>query len=67
MGPEYSCSGKRPIKGFKNLMYTVNFYAATHKKPIRSKTEISINKGLPIFISECAGMETSGNCPINYL
>lgn len=55
-----------PIKGFTNLMYTVHFYAATHKQWLRDKTDEAIKNGLPIFISECAGMEASGNGPLNY-
>ena len=55
-----------PIKGYTNLMYTVHFYAATHKQWLRDKTDEAIQKGLAIFISECAGMEASGNGPINY-
>jgi endoglucanase len=55
-----------PIKGYSNLMYTVHFYAATHKQSLRDKTDEAIKMGLPIFISESAGMEASGNGPINY-
>jgi len=55
-----------PIKGYRNLMYTVHFYAATHKQSLRDKTDEAIKNGLPVFISECAGMEASGNGPINY-
>jgi endoglucanase len=54
-----------PIKGFSNLMYTVHFYAGTHKKWLRDRTDEAINKGLPIFISECAGMEATGDGPLN--
>ncbi|MEI9958932.1 MAG: glycoside hydrolase family 5 protein [Ferruginibacter sp.] len=55
-----------PIKGYDNLMYTMHFYAGTHKQWLRDKTDEAINKGLPIFISECAGMEASGDGPIDY-
>ena len=55
-----------PIKGYSNLMYTVHFYAGTHKQSLRDRTDSAIQKGLPIFISECAGMEASGNGPLNY-
>ena len=54
-----------PIKGYNNLMYTVHFYAGTHKQWLRDRTTEAIKKGLPIFISECAGMEASGDGPIN--
>src|SRR5688572_12167360 len=39
-----------PIKGFNNLMYTVHFYAATHKQELRDRTDVAIARGLPIFI-----------------
>jgi len=55
-----------PVKGYSNLMYTVHFYAGTHKQWLRDKTDEALKKGLPIFISECAGMEASGNGPLNY-
>jgi endoglucanase len=55
-----------PIVGFQNLMYTVHFYAGTHTQWLRDNTDIAMGKGLPIFISECAGMEASGDGPINY-
>jgi len=55
-----------PIKGYDNLMYTVHFYAGTHKQWLRDRTDEAIKKGLPIFISECAGMDASGDGAINY-
>lgn len=55
-----------PIRNVSNLMYTVHFYAATHKQSLRDKTDAAIAKGLPIFVSESAGMEASGNGKINY-
>lgn len=54
-----------PIKGYKNLMYTMHFYAATHKQFLRDRTDEALKKGLPIFVSECAGMEATGNGPID--
>ncbi|HSC52284.1 MAG TPA: glycoside hydrolase family 5 protein [Phnomibacter sp.] len=55
-----------PIKGYSNLMYTMHFYAGTHKKGLRDNTDAAMQKGLPIFVSECAGMEASGNGPIDH-
>lgn len=54
-----------PITGGTNLMYTMHFYAGTHKKWLRDKTDAAIEKGIPIFVSECAGMEASGDGPID--
>ncbi|HPE75165.1 MAG TPA: glycoside hydrolase family 5 protein [Draconibacterium sp.] len=55
-----------PITGFTNLMYTVHFYAATHGQQLRERSDYALKKGIPIFVSECAGMEASGNGPIDY-
>ena len=54
-----------PIKGFGNLMYTMHFYAGTHKQWLRDRTDEAIAKGLPVFVSECAAMEASGDGPID--
>ena len=54
-----------PIKGYTNIMYTMHFYAATHGKELRDKTDEALKKGLPIFISESAGMEATGDGPLN--
>ncbi|HZV71814.1 MAG TPA: glycoside hydrolase family 5 protein [Saprospiraceae bacterium] len=55
-----------PITGFNNLMYTMHFYAGTHKQWLRDKTDEAIGKGLAIFISECAGMEATGDGPLDH-
>ena len=55
-----------PIKGYTNLMYTMHFYAGTHKKWLRDRTDDAIKKGLPVFVSECAGMEATGNGPLDH-
>jgi len=55
-----------PITGFDNLMYTLHFYAATHQQALRDRGDYAIQKGLPIFVSECAGMEATGDGPINH-
>lgn len=55
-----------PIKGHDNLMYTMHFYAATHKKELRDRTDAAIQRGLPIFVSESAGMEATGDGPMDY-
>lgn len=56
-----------PIKGYDNLMYTMHFYAATHEKWLRDRTDEAIQRGLPIFVSESAGMEATGDGPLNYI
>jgi endoglucanase len=58
---------KDPIVGFKNLMYTMHFYAGTHGKWLRDRTDEAIKSGLPIFVSESAGMEATGDGPLNLI
>ena len=53
------------ITGFKNIMYTMHFYAGTHKQWLRDRTDYALSKGLPVFISESAGMEASGDGKID--
>lgn len=50
-----------PIKGYSNLMYTLHYYAGTHKQKLRNRADSALKKGLPLFISESAGMEASGD------
>lgn len=54
-----------PIKGYDNIMYTMHFYAATHKQWLRDRCEYALSKGIPLFVSESAGMEASGNGALN--
>lgn len=54
-----------PILGYTNIIYTMHFYAATHGKELRDRTDAAIKSGLPVFISESAGMEASGDGPLN--
>ncbi len=55
-----------PIQGFENIMYTVHFYAATHGEELRERSDYALKKGIPIFVSESAGMEANGNSAIDY-
>ena len=54
-----------PLQGFTNIMYTVHFYAATHHQYLRDRMTDAIRRGIPVFVSECAAMEASGNGPLN--
>ena len=54
-----------PINDQTNIMYTLHYYAATHKQQLRDRGEYALSKGIPLFISESAGMEASGNGPLN--
>ena len=54
-----------PITGYDNLMYTLHFYAATHKEDLRSRMVSAIEAGLPIFVTEYGICDASGNGAID--
>lgn len=54
-----------PIEGFDNLMYTLHFYAGTHKEWLRERADYALSKNIPLFISECASMDASGDGEID--
>lgn len=49
-----------PLK-YDNIMYTLHFYAATHKDDLRNTLKAAIDKKLPVFVSEFGICEASGN------
>ena len=46
-------------------MYTMHFYAGTHKQWLRDR-RTPLSGRSPVFISESGGMEFNGNGPIDY-
>ena len=49
----------------KNVMYTLHFYAATHKEGLRQKLRKALDAGVPVYISECSIVDASGNGSID--
>ena len=50
-----------PITEYDNIMYTLHFYAATHKDWIRDKLKKANQSGLPILVTEFSICDASGN------
>lgn len=44
-----------------NVMYTLHFYAGTHKDDLRNRLETYVQNGLPVFVSEFGMCDASGN------
>ncbi len=59
-------SAKNPIIGFKNLAYTLHFYAGTHKEELRAKAQSALDAGLALFVSEWGTVEADGNGKVAY-
>ena len=49
----------------QNVMYTLHFYAATHKEGLRQKLRKALDAGVPVYISECSIVDASGNGSID--
>lgn len=54
-----------PLKEYRNLMYSLHFYAGTHKQDLREKLISARKKGLPIFVSEFGISDASGQGALN--
>lgn len=54
-----------PIKDYKNIMYTLHFYADTHRDSLRNTLKNAVEDGLPVFVSEFGICDASGNGSIN--
>lgn len=50
-----------PITGYDNIMYTLHFYAATHRESLRNTLTAAVEKGLPVFVSEFGICDASGS------
>ncbi len=59
-------AARDPISGYDNIMYTLHFYAATHKDDLRRKMENAVRAGLPVFVSEFGICDASGSGGIDY-
>lgn len=53
-------AAQSPLKG-RNIMYTLHFYAATHKEWIQEKLKTAHQKGLPVIVTEFSICDASGN------
>ena len=51
---------------FENVMYSLHFYAATHKDGLRDKAEAALAAGAPIFIDEFSICDASGDGVLDY-
>ena len=55
-----------PITGFDNIAYALHFYAGTHHDDLRTRARNAIQRELPLFISECGGVNADGNGNFNH-
>jgi endoglucanase len=53
-----------PVAG-TNLLYTLHFYACTHKQTLRDKANVALAMGAPLFITEFGATPADGGTPGN--
>ncbi len=51
---------------FDDVMYVLHFYTATHHQDLQNELREALERGLPVFISECGISEASGDGKVDY-
>ncbi len=54
-------AARAPLSEFDNIMYTLHFYAGTHRADLRNTMLAALDAGLPVFVSEFGITDASGN------
>lgn len=54
-----------PILGYSNIVYSVHFYAGSHKDRERAKAQYAIDKGLVLMATEWGSVNYDGDGPID--
>ncbi|KAJ8910370.1 hypothetical protein NQ315_002572 [Exocentrus adspersus] len=54
-----------PITGQTNIMYTLHFYAGTHKQWLRDTASGALQKGIPIFVTEYGTVNADATAPVD--
>ncbi len=54
-------AANNPIKGYKNIAYTLHFYAGTHEEELLDKAKEAVNKELPLFVTEWGTVNANGD------
>lgn len=57
---------ENPIEGYKNIAYTLHFYAGSHHEWLLNKAQKAIDNGLPIMVTEWGTVNADGDGGVNY-
>ncbi|QTD38491.1 glycoside hydrolase family 5 protein [Polaribacter batillariae] len=58
-------ASENPIKGFKNIAYTLHFYAGSHKEWLMNKAQKAIDNGIALMVTEWGSVNANGNGEVN--
>lgn len=50
---------------FRNVAYTLHFYAATHRAELRRKADLALSRGAALFVTEYGTTAADGDAPID--
>ncbi|MDN4503965.1 glycoside hydrolase family 5 protein [Alteromonadaceae bacterium BrNp21-10] len=50
-----------PVTGYDNLVYTLHFYAGTHKQDLRDKAIVAMENGLALMVTEWGTVNANGD------
>ncbi len=50
---------------FRNVAYTLHYYAATHKAALRAKADLAMKRGIALFVTEYGTTAANGDAPID--
>ncbi len=54
-------AAKDPITGYANIVYTLHFYAGTHKQELRDKAKLALDQGLALMVTEWGTVNANGD------
>ena len=54
-------ASENPITDYKNIAYTLHFYAGSHKQSLRDKAEKALSNGIAIMVTEWGTVDADGN------
>ena len=58
-------AAQNPITRWKNIAYTLHFYAGTHKSELRAKAQTALDRGIALFVTEWGAVNADGDGAVN--
>ena len=55
-----------PITGYKNIAYSLHFYAGSHRQFLRDKATRAMKRGIALFVTEWGTCDSSGNGGLDF-
>ena len=53
-------ASENPILGFKNIAYTLHFYAGSHKQWLMNKAQKALDNGIALMVTEWGSVNADG-------